>query len=97
MLLISNQHELLQQQLKPLYSQNVRVSDFFEDLQVCRELMKTLNLFLKLPSFRGRLFLGLLFYLGALHWSHSQMDVTPFFKENGHIVGICRRSRDMLM
>lgn len=40
MLLISNQHELLQQQPKPLYLQHVRLSDFFKSCKCTGSLTK---------------------------------------------------------
>lgn len=64
---------------------------------MCRETEKKSDFFfpLKLPGFRetevGNYWWNCCFHLGASHWSHSQMEITSFFKENGHIVSVCRK------
>lgn len=82
--------------------QNVRVGDFFEELQVCREMKKKSDFFflLKLPGFRetqvGNYSWNCYLHLRALHWSHSQMKITSFFKENGYTVWVCGKLRNWL-
>lgn len=72
--------------------QNVRVGDFFEELQVCKKMKEKSDFFflLKAPGLRetqvGNYLWNCYFHLRALHWSHSQMEITSFFKENGHTV-----------
>lgn len=97
MLLIRN--ELLQQQLKPL---TCKMWELVTSLKSCRENKEKSDFFflLKLPGFRetqvGNYSWNCYFHLRALHWSHSQVEITSFFKENGHIVWLCRKWRNWL-